>query len=283
MLVPAAFIKLDEAHAALSQPARQQAIRGVGAGLARIRSVQVEDALRLFRQIHQLRHRRLHAIRHLVLRDARLNFGIAVRLGVHLVQLRDSVEHAPARGFVDAGRVGQIQHRIARGAEVHALIFRRQKSAAPQAREQRLVRIDGARLRDQHHERRQILVLAAQPIADPRPHAGPSRLLAAGLDERDRRIVIDRLGVGRLDDGDVVDDLGVMRQQLAEPGAGLAVLREVEERLGDRQRRLARGHAGDALALPDRIRKLGALHASQASACNRTVRSATARPIDADR
>ena len=83
-------------------------------------------------------------------------------------------------------------------------------------------------LRDQHDERRQILVLAAQTVADPRAHARPAGLLAAGLDEGDGRIVIDGVGVDRLDDGDVVDDLGGVRQQFAEPGAGLAVLAEFE-------------------------------------------------------
>ena len=109
---------------------------------------------------------------------------------------------------------------------MHALILRRQEAVAPQAREQRLVGVDGARLRNQHDERRQILVLAAQAVADPGAHAGPAGLLAAGLDERDGRIVIDGVGVASvLMMRDVVDDPGRVRQQFAEPRAGLAVLR----------------------------------------------------------
>src|SRR2546429_8979932 len=50
-----------------------------------------------------------------------------------------------------------------------------------------------------------------------------------------------------------------MGQQLAEPGAGLAVLAELEDGSRDRQRALPRGHAGDALAVTDGIRKLGSL------------------------
>ena len=38
-----------------------------------------EDRVRLLRQVHQLRHRGLHPVRHLVLRDARLDLRIAVR------------------------------------------------------------------------------------------------------------------------------------------------------------------------------------------------------------
>ena len=91
-------------------------------------------------------------------------------------------------------------------------------------------------LRQQHDERRQVLVLAAQSITEPRAHAWPAGLLEAGLDERDRRVVIDRLGVHRLDDGDVVDDLRGVREKLADPGAGLAVLGERELRFRHGQR-----------------------------------------------
>ena len=48
-------------------------------------------------------------------------------------------------------------------------------------------RRDRVRLRHHHDERRQILVLAAEPVSEPRAHARPARLLAAGLEERDRR------------------------------------------------------------------------------------------------
>ena len=46
VLVPAAMEELDEAHAALGQAARQNAVGGVGARLARIRAVQFEGGRR---------------------------------------------------------------------------------------------------------------------------------------------------------------------------------------------------------------------------------------------
>ena len=49
----------------------------------------------------------------------------------------------------------------------------------------------------------------------------------AGLEKRDRRIVIDGLGVHRLDEAQLVRDLRRVRHQLADPRAGLAVLREL--------------------------------------------------------
>ena len=44
MLIPPALIELNETHPALRQPPRQQAIRGVRAGLARIRPVHLKRA-----------------------------------------------------------------------------------------------------------------------------------------------------------------------------------------------------------------------------------------------
>ena len=84
-----------------------------------------------------------------------------------------------------------------------------------------------------------------------------------GLEERDRRVVIDRLGVHRLDEAELVGDLRRVRQQLADPGAGLAVLRELEHRRRDRETGLRRGHAGEPLAHADRVGQLGAAQLRQ--------------------
>ena len=77
MLVPAAMEDLHEAHAALGQPAGQQAAGREGAGLVHVRAVHVEDRFRLLRDVDQVRHAGLHAEGHLVLGDAGLRFGIA--------------------------------------------------------------------------------------------------------------------------------------------------------------------------------------------------------------
>ena len=71
-------------------------------------------------------------------------------------------------------------------------------------------------------------------------------------------IVIDRVRIHRPDDGDVVDDLRGVRQQLAHPGPGLSVSGEPVDRFRHRQQRLSH-RLGDALALADRIRDLRAL------------------------
>jgi hypothetical protein len=255
VLVPAAVIELDEPDVALGQPTGQQAIRSVSTGLPRVRPVHLESGVRLLRQVHQVGNGRLHPVGHLVLRDPRLDLRVAVRVVTHRVELLDGVQHRAARDLVHPGRIVEVQHRFAAGPEAHALIRRRQETAAPQAREERLVGVDRLRLREEHDEGRQVLVLAAEAVTEPRAHARASRLLEPRLDERNRGIVIDRLGVHRLDDGDVVDDLRRVRQELADPRARLPVLLEREQRLAHRQQRLPH-RLRDALALADRVGNL---------------------------
>src|SRR5207249_1862406 len=124
--------------------------------------------------------------------------------------------------------------RLAAGAETHSLIARGEETAAPQAREKRLVRVEGLGLRDQNHEGRQVLVLAPEAIAHPGSQAGPARLLAARLDECYGWVVIDGIGVHRLDDGDIIGDCGGARQELAQPRARLAVPAELKNGRGHR-------------------------------------------------
>ena len=145
--------------------------------------------------------------------------GILILLEVEVVQFRQIVQEAAARFAGVAGRIGKIQHRVAAGAELHALIFGGQKAAAPLPIGQRL-RIAGA-LRDHHHEGRQILVLAAQAIGDPRADAGAAGDLKAGLEKCHRGIVIDGVGLQRADDRDAVGDLRRVGQHLAQPRARL--------------------------------------------------------------
>ena len=82
-------------------------------------------------------------------------------------------------------------------------------------------------------------------------------MLEAGLDEGDRGVVIDGLGIDGLDDAHFVHDAGDVRQQFAHPGAGFAVLPELVDGLHHRQRLLPRSHGGDALAQANGIGQLG--------------------------
>ena len=111
-------------------------------------------------------------------------------------------------------------------------------------------------LRDHDDESGQVLVLAAQAVAEPtRPWLGrPGCWLPVWKNVMAGSWLIASVCM-RLDEGDVVDDLGGVRQQFADPGAGLAVLLEnLNMDAAHGKVALAGGHAGDALAHADGAR-----------------------------
>ena len=75
VVVPVAVIELDEPDAALGQAAGQQAVRGEGA-VAPLGAVEVEDVLRLVRDVHQLGDARLHPEGRLVGADPGGDLGV---------------------------------------------------------------------------------------------------------------------------------------------------------------------------------------------------------------
>ena len=170
VMVPVAVIELDEAHAALGQPPRQQAVVGEGAGLRAHRGRTArERCAGSFERSVSSGTDDLHAERHLVLRDARRrSSGSPNSSSVCSLSFAQRVQ--VARGAVrrgEARRVRQVQHRVADRAELHALETRGQEAAAPQAVVERLpaAALPG---RDHDHERGQVLRVAAQAIGDPR-------------------------------------------------------------------------------------------------------------------
>ncbi len=99
----------------------------------------------------------------------------------------------------------------------------------------------------QHDERRQVVVQRAEAVGGPCAEAGAAGDLVARLHVGDRRLVVDRLGVHAADEAHVVDHLGRVRQQLADPHPALAVLGEFVFRRGDRKAGLLGGHPGKPL------------------------------------
>src|SRR5690606_40242727 len=74
----------------------------------------------------------------------------------------------------------------------------------------------------------QVLVLRAQAVAEPRPHARPYLPGVATVEQQKRRLVVRHVGMHRTDDGDVVDRLGRVVKQLAYLDATLTVVAELE-------------------------------------------------------
>ena len=179
MLVPAAVIELDEAHVALGEPAGQQAVGGVGAGLARLRAVQLEHRVRLLRQIHQLRARTSACGRpSRTARCASRSPDRRTPRASSAFSFATASSICAARRRVDARRIVEVQHRrrCRRGSARPDSCDGRKP--LPHSRENSgWSALIAVRLRQQHDERRQVLVLAAQAVAEPGAHARPARLL----------------------------------------------------------------------------------------------------------
>ena len=127
---------------------------------------------------------------------------------------------------LDAVRVRDEQDGVGSRSELHALMHGRQKARSPA----RLAAVGIVFSGDQHHERRQILTFAAEPVAEPGPKAGPADHLVTGVHEDLRGRVVELGRLHRTDDGDVVGDLREMRQKLRDVRARLSVLLEPERR-----------------------------------------------------
>ena len=186
VLVPSSMEQLDESHAAFGESPCKQAIRCIGAWLARVLTIKLERAGRLIRHVGQLGNRRLHPERHLVLRDSRRDLRIARLRELRLIQFIQVVQESPAHLRIDAGRIREVQHGIRSRPELHPLIPRRQKTAAPQSVREGLISKRSAARR--HHDIcREILVLTPKTICQPRSDTGTPCKLKSGLEERDPR------------------------------------------------------------------------------------------------
>src|SRR5437899_7945692 len=86
------MIELNEAHAALGKPPREEAIGRIRPRLPRIRPVQLKRGLRFFGKIHQIGYRGLHAIRHFEFRHSRYNQPTISVLDVSLGETADYLE-----------------------------------------------------------------------------------------------------------------------------------------------------------------------------------------------
>ena len=247
VLVPTAVEELDEADVAFEQAAGQQAVGRIGARAGDLGAVGRQGLAGFLGDVGQLRHRGLHAEGHLVGLHAGDGLGVADLLGPLLVEGGQVVQQGAALLAVDGGRVLQVEHGVGARTQADALVAGRQEAAAPEAREDRLARVLAGALRDHRDERGEVGVLGAEAIARPGAHAGVTRLLVPRVHERDRRVVVDRLGVEALDEAQLVGDRLQVREQVADPEAVLAAKLAVLEGGRARVAALAAGHAGQAL------------------------------------
>ena len=135
---------------------------------------------------------------------------------------------------------------VAPAAEGHSLMRRGQKPAGPVQRAAAWPSPTGL----QHHESRKVLGLATDAVADPGTHAGMTEDRSAGIHHHLGRRVVEVVGVDRLDEGEVVDDAGRVREAVRHPCTRLAVALEGAVDAQQIGRILGEAvHEGEALAL----------------------------------
>ena len=252
VVVPVAVIELDEAHAFLGESAGEEGIAGERARSIHVRSVAFHDRLAFAGEVHELRDAGLHTVGHLGLADAGRDLRVAGGGEVEAIQFVGSLKQGLALISGEAFGVAKVEHRFTGSAELDALVGAGQETAAPESGKQALA---GALFvgRDEHDERRQVIVHAAEAVVGPCAHARATRQLTAGLEEGDRRVVVDGLGVHRAHDADLVSDAADVGQQFADLGAGLAVTGEFESARLAGEAGLRGHHARDALAAADGV------------------------------
>ena len=185
-------------------------------------AVGVERLLRLFRDVHHLGGRELHPEGEFVLRDSRPRLGVAEFFLLDLVQVLHRVEPEAPHVAVHSRGIGEIQHGLTLAAALHALKDARQKAAAPASLPARGLHARG----NQHHEPGQVLRLAAEAIARPRPETRPPLPREAGIQKQFGGRVVELIRLHRLDDGEFIRDLTERLDRVRHPDAGPAVLPE---------------------------------------------------------
>ena len=253
VLVPTLVIELDEFHPALGHASGHEAIVSKAAGFFDIGAVELFHGLGLAAEVGGFGDGGLHPVGHFILGDAGIDLGIAGGIALKLVQFAESIQHEATTAAIHAVGILQVEYGVFVGPESNALVATGQKSAAPETGVEGLATFV---LGDENDEGREVFVVTAEPVVQPRADAGTPGNLGTGLEKGDGGVVIDRLGVERFHDAEVIDHLGGVRQDAADPGAAFAVLLELERRTRQRQAGLISRHAGQALALANRIGQL---------------------------
>ena len=178
----------------------------------------------------RLRCGRLHPVRQLKALDPRREFGLRrIRLQAVAVERLQQVELIALRDVGQSVGPVQIVDRRTLGLQGRPLIDPRQEAAPP---------VLGVPLGQSapfgvvhHHEPRQVLVLAAESVGDPRADGREAHPRHAGVDLEQRRRMVVGVGPARMDERHLVDVLRHPREDVRAPRSALAVLRETERRL----------------------------------------------------
>ena len=215
--VPSPVEEVHEPHPLLDESAGEEAVVGE-ARLPGLGAVGLEDVRGLARDVHHLRHARLHPVGELVLRDARQRLGAPQLAGLEFVEILERVEALAPHLPVHAGRIGDVEHRVALRAALHPLIDAREESRTEGARA--AVGLDPRG--DEDDEAGEIPVLAPQAVRHPAPQARPARPGGAGVEEELGGGVVELVGVHAPHEAQPVGDALEVRDGVGELHSALA-------------------------------------------------------------
>ena len=160
------------------------------------------------------------------------------------IQIREGIEGEAAEVAGGVFGVIDIEHGAAYAAALHALIDAGEESISPEG----LARAWRTTAGEQGDITWQVGVFGAETPGNPGAHAGISDAGKTSVDAEFSRGVVELVSGHGFDEADVVHDFGKLWKAVADPGTGLAVLREGELRAHEL------GHAldeGEALAFEE--------------------------------
>ena len=140
---------------------------------------------------------------------------LIARIEVPLVHLPQRIQQIALLLLLHAGGTAEIEDRIPARPERRPLIGRRKKPLPVHRR----TGPDAAF--EQHHETRQVLVLAAEAVQNPRAEARPADARPAVVDQELRLRVREALVIAGADHGEIVGSLRNVRKQIRHFEAGL--------------------------------------------------------------
>ena len=131
----------------------------------------------------------------------------------------------------DLHRRIEIGNRLAAGMDARALIDGGHEAGAPVAG----AIVDRRGIILHHDKRRQVFVLRSQPVRHPRSQRWPAADDRAGVHLADAVGVIQAIRPARMNDGDVVNALGGVRQPIRHPQTAFSMPRPAPPRRQDRR------------------------------------------------
>ena len=243
MLIPlhlaVAVGNLHETHAALGKAPGHQALPAEILGDGVVHPIQFSGRLGLAGDVLNLGHRGLHAVGQLKGINAALEHGVG-RIGeVILIELLEEIE---LRALLAVGPLGvfDMMHLGILGLETgvadgRAAVVCGQKGAAPVI--EAAMRKRGAN----GDKGRQVFIFRAEPVADPRAHAGPHEVVRTGVQLEQRAAAGGVGAVGAVDETNVIHMPRDIGKQLADFVSALTVRLELPRR-GKEIAGLGKGH-----------------------------------------